>query len=201
MKLYWHPFSVVPRRVRIALREKDLACEEIEVDLPGGALRQPEFRRLNPFGQVPVLEDGGLVIAESIAILEYLEDRYPTPALRPADPAGRAIARRLMLWAGDYLMPAWKAWMQPRFSPAVSFDDPAVARGRHDLAEHLDVLEARLRGQDWLAGTYSLADVCYAPIVTTLGLVDLGGLLDERPAARAWVERLAARPAVHATRP
>jgi glutathione S-transferase len=70
MKLYWHLFSVVPRRVRIALREKDLACEEIEVDLPGGALRQPEFRRLNPFGQVPVLEDGGLVIAESIAILE-----------------------------------------------------------------------------------------------------------------------------------
>jgi glutathione S-transferase len=42
---------------------------------------------------------------------------------------------------------------------------------------------------------------CYAPFVTTLGLVDLGGLLDERPAARAWVERLAARPAVHATRP
>jgi glutathione S-transferase len=42
---------------------------------------------------------------------------------------------------------------------------------------------------------------CYAPFVTTLGLVDLGGLLDERPAARAWVERLASRPAVHATRP
>jgi glutathione S-transferase len=77
----------------------------------------------------------------------------------------------------------------------------SVARGRHDLAEHLDVLEARLRGQDWLAGTYSLADVCYAPFVTTLGRVNLGGLLDERPAARAWVERLAARPAVHATRP
>ena len=58
MKLYWHPFSIFPRRVQIALREKGIACEEVQVDLPGGALREPEFRRLNPFGQVPVLQDG-----------------------------------------------------------------------------------------------------------------------------------------------
>ncbi len=201
MKLYWHPFSVVPRRVRIALREKALACEEVEVDLPGGGLRRPEFRRLNPFGQVPVLEDDGLVIAESLAILEYLDDRYPAQPLRPADAEGRAITRQLMLWSGDYLLPAWKAWMLPRFSPDVAPDDVSVSRGRHDISEHLDVLADRLRGREWLAGAYSLADICYAPFVTTLDLVDLGGLLDERPVVRAWVDRLAARPAVHATRP
>lgn len=201
MRLYWHPFSVVPRRVRIAVREKGLACEEVEVDLPGGALRTPEFRRLNPFGQVPVLEDDGLVIAESIAILEYLEERYPTPALLPADPAARAVARQFMLSAGDYFMPPWKAWMQPRFAPGIAADDPTVIHGRDDMAEHLDVLAARLGGRDWLAGAYSLADVCYAPFVTTLDLVDLGRMLDERPEVRAWADRLAARPAVHATRP
>ncbi len=201
LRLYWHPFSVVPRRVRIAVREKGVTCEEVEVDLPGGALRTADFRRLNPFGQVPVLEDGGLVIAESIAILEYLEERHPTPALLPPDPALRAAARQLMLWSGDYLMPAWKAWMAPRFSPDVAVDDPSVTRGRRDVAEHLDVLGERLRDREWLVGGYSLADVCYAPFVTTLDLVGLGELVEERPAVRAWVERLSARPAVRATRP
>ena len=95
----------------------------------------------------------------------------------------------------------WKAWMQPRFLPAIPPDDPSVTRGRHDMSEHLDALESRLSGQEWLVGAYSLADICYAPFVTTLDLVDLGGLLDERPAVRAWVDRLAARPAVDATRP
>src|SRR5206468_12483122 len=83
MKLYWHPFSIIPRRVRIAFREKGIPCDEVEVDLPGGAPRGPEFRRVNPFAQVPVLEDGDLIVSESVAILEYLEERFPTPALLP----------------------------------------------------------------------------------------------------------------------
>ena len=85
MKLYWHPFSIFPRRVRIALREKSIAHEEIIVDILGGAQHAPEFRRLNPFGQMPVLEDDGLVISESIAILAYLEERHPTPGLISKD--------------------------------------------------------------------------------------------------------------------
>ncbi len=199
MRLYWHPFSVVPQRVRIAVREKGLACEEVEVDLPGGALGQPAFRRLNPFGQVPVLEDDGVVVAESIAILESLEERHPSPPLLPAGPAARAAARQCMLWSGDYLMPAWKAWVGPRFSPAIAADDPSVHQARADLAAHLDVLAGRLATREWLAGDDSFADICYAPFVTTLDLVELGALLDERPAVRAWVDRLAARPAVRAT--
>jgi glutathione S-transferase len=201
MKLYWHPFSIFPRRVQIALREKGIDCEEVEVDLPGGALRGPEFRRLNPFGQVPVLQDGDLVIAESIAILEYIEERYPTPALMPTGAANRAVVRQFMLCSGDYLAPAWKAWVAPRFSTDVRPDDPSVQQGRDMIAVHLDVLGARLQAATWLVGDYSLADIGYAPLVTLLDLVGLGDLIRARPVVQAWIERLAARPAVRDTAP
>ncbi len=148
-----------------------------------------------------MLEDGELVITESVAILEYLEERHPVPALLSTNVARRARTRELMLWSFDYLVPGWKAWMAPWFSRAVARDDPSVARGRDDIAAHLDVLEARLGGQEWLVGDYSLADVCYAPIVTVLDYVGLQELLGTRPAVRAWVERLLRRPAVRDTAP
>jgi len=97
LRLHWHPFSIIPRRVRIALREKNVPFEEMEVDLLSGAHREAAFRRLNPFGQIPVLEDGDLVICESVAILEYLEERFPSPCLLAADVAPRAITRQFML--------------------------------------------------------------------------------------------------------
>lgn len=201
MKLWWHPFSVFPRRVRIALREKALACDEVIVDLPGGALQQPEFLRLNPFAQVPVLEDGDLVLAESVAILEYLEERYPSPPLLPVDAVARARVRELVLWSNGYLAPAWKAALAPLFVPGVQADDPSVRDGRAALARYLDVLEARLGDASWLAGGYSLADVCHAPFVTTLAMAGCGDVLQARARVAAWVERLAARPAVRDTAP
>ena len=201
MRLYWHPFSIIPRRVRIVLREKAIPHEEVEVDLPGGAHREATFRRLNPFAQLPVLEDGPLVVAESIAILEYLEERFPLPALLPVDPAARALCRQYMLFAGDYLNGAWEAWMAPYFSPSVPRDGPSVREGRDRIAYHLDVLQERLAGRTWLVDQYSLADICYAPIVTGLDYVKLGDLLVTRPAVRAWVEQLAQRPAVRDTQP
>lgn len=201
MELYWHPFSVFPRRVQIALREKGIAYEEVVVDLPGGGLRAPEFRRLNPFGQVPVLRDGEAVISESIAILEYLEESHPKPELMPARAAERARVRQFMLWSGDYLAPAWKSCMAPRFNPEVRADDPSVVQGRAAIAAHLDVLGERLSDSNWLAGDFSLADVCYAPFVTVFAMIGLDDLLRERASVRHWIDRLSARPSVRDTAP
>jgi glutathione S-transferase len=197
MRLYWHPFSIFPRRVRIALREKQITCEEVEIDLPGGATRSAEFRRLNPFGQVPVLEDDGLVIYESVAILEYLEERHPTPPLLPRDSAARARSRQLMLASGDYFAAPLKRWLTRLFTPESQWDRDDQERAARELAEHLDVLQPMLAGGEYLTGTFSLADVAYAPLVSELASCRL----EARPAVRAWVERLRARPSVRSTSP
>ena len=199
MRLHWHPFSLFPRRVRIALLEKALPYEDVIVDLPGGALKTPEFRRLNPFGQVPVLEDDGLVLFESVAILEYLDERYPTPSLLPSDVRLRATARQWMLTAGDYLLGPFHRWLARMFTPEATWDRPDQERAREEIAAHLDVLERTLDGREHLAGSFSLADVCYAPFMCELETVQLGALLAERPRVRAWTERLKARPSIRAT--
>ena len=201
MRLYWHPFSIFPRRVRIALREKAVPYEEVEIDLPGGATRGVEFRRLNPFGHVPVLEDDGLVIYESLAILEYLEERFPSPALLPGDAAGRARTRQLMFASGDYFAAPLKRWLTRLFTPKETWDRADQERAVVELGEHLDVLEPMLAGREYLVDGFSLADVAYAPLVADLDACRLDHLLAERPAVRAWVERLRARPSVRATSP
>jgi glutathione S-transferase len=201
VRLLWHPFSIFPRRVRIAIREKGIACDEVVVDLPGGALKTPEFRRLNPFGQVPVLEDDGLVLYESIAILEYLEERHPTPPLMPSgDPVVRARTRQLMLAAGDYLTPPFHRWLAQFFTPESSWDRADQARAADEIAAHLDVLEGVLGdGRAHLTGAFSLADVCYAPFVCELATARLERLVDARPRVRAWIERLQARDSIRTT--
>ncbi len=200
LKLYTHPFSIVPWRVRIALHEKDIPYEMVETNLYSEA-PTPEFLALNPFAQIPVIDDEGFVLAESLAILEYLEETRPAPALLPEAPQARAAARQLMCWGTDYWPPAWKQWMAPRLPAALAdpWTEASVAEARASICHHLDVLEARLRPDAWLVGDYSLADVCYAPFVLVLDRVDLGEEITRRARVSAWVERLRARPAVAET--
>lgn len=195
MKLYWHPVSLMPWRVRIALAEKALAFEEEIVDLPGGAGQEPAFLALNPFGQAPVLEDRGTVIAESTAILEYLEELAPEPRLMPTALSARALVRQFMGWSTDTWPFSWKRWVAPQ-SIGIPPGAEVAARGRGELAAHLDVLASRLETAHWLVEDYSLADICYAPLIVVAARAGLSEEIDARPPVAAWVERLKARPAV-----
>ncbi|MEO1169025.1 MAG: glutathione S-transferase family protein [Pseudomonadota bacterium] len=200
MKLHWHPFSIIPWRVRIALHEKNLSYDDVIVDVFSN---QPDaaFRDINPFAQIPVLEDGGLILAESLAILEYLEEKYPSPALMPGTIEKRATARKLMCWGTDYWPPAWKKWMAPRLpkSDADPWTDESVDEGRKEIAAHLDILEPLLANADWLVGEYSLADICYAPFVLVLDRVELGEEIENRRGVAGWVSRLLERRAIQET--
>jgi len=98
LTLYHYDRSTACQRVRLALEEKGLSYESVVVDTArgdAGAL-PANYHELNPKGLVPAIVDDGKAVAESLVILEYLEDAFPEPALRPADPHGRAVMRQWM---------------------------------------------------------------------------------------------------------
>jgi maleylacetoacetate isomerase len=97
LKLYGYWRSSAAYRVRIALELKGLTYESVPVHLvrDGGEQRKPAYRRVNPQGRVPALEHDGRVLTQSLAIIEYLDETWPEPALLPPTPAGRARVRAL----------------------------------------------------------------------------------------------------------
>ena len=110
MKLYTYFRSSCSYRVRIALEWKGLAWQGIALQLRRGDQREPAHLARNPQGLVPTLVDGEVVVSQSLAILEYLEECYPASPLLPPDPAGRARVRQLALavaceprWSGSDL--------------------------------------------------------------------------------------------------
>ena len=167
-------------RVRIVLAEKGIEYETVEIDLDD---RPAWIYEKNPLGKVPVLEEGEFVLAESAVVNEYLEERYPEPALWPADPAERAFGRLLVFRFDELSKPYY-----------------ALRRGDDDARERLDPqlakLNAILEAQAFLSGReYGLADVAYVPWI--LRARDrLGVRIDSLPALAGWVERLSARPAI-----
>jgi glutathione S-transferase len=168
-------------RVRIVLAEKRLGYETVEIDLSD---RPAWLYAKNPLGKVPVLEeDGGLVLPESPVIMEYLEERFPEPALWPSDPAERALGR---LWLD-------------RFDVRLGDDYYARRRGEDShLDDRLAELDAALVGQPFLTGReYGLADIGYVPWILR-ARSNLGVDLDPYPAISEWLERLSERPAVAA---
>jgi glutathione S-transferase len=169
-------------RARIALAEKGIAYDAVEIDLDD---RPAWLYEKNPLGKVPVYEeDEGLVLPESEVIMEYLEERYPEPALWPADPAERALGR---------------LWLQ-RFDDRLGGAYYAARRGdgRERLDARLTELDRALEAQPYLTGReYGLADVGYVPwILRALDRfeVELG------PSLTDWLERISARPAVASER-
>jgi glutathione S-transferase len=200
MKLYHHPFSTYSRRVRIALLEKQIDMELIEVDLASRANRAEPYLSLNPYGRVPTLVDDDLVLYESTAILDYLEAKYPQPyPLVPGDIKQRAlVAMHMKLCDLQMSRPAGVIVFSKRFIPEAAWRLEEMAKAGREIEKHLAILDKALAGKEYLAsGRYTLADLCYVPFLEFLPLMAL-----ETPAnVNAWSERLLSRPSSVATKP
>ena len=103
LKFYYHPLSPLARRVWIALLEKKIAFESIIINLQDGEQFKPEFLQLNPFHHVPVIVDDGLQVIESLAILDYLEAKYPEFSLLPSNPEKLAKVRMVQMVTSNEL--------------------------------------------------------------------------------------------------
>jgi len=163
IKLYDYDGSPYCQRVRMVLAEKKLAYEKIPTDIRKGEARTPEYLKLCPYGQVPVLVDGDAVLYESAIINEYLDEKYPTPALRPADPARRAKMRILIDFIDQHLNPPYTAYRLEFQKPEDQQDKGLMETKRREVLDHLKVLDQELAGKEYLLGEFTLADVAIAP--------------------------------------
>jgi glutathione S-transferase len=183
MRLYSGPLSLFTAKVRIALAEKGLPYERVEV---GWSLARryephhPDVVALNPKKQVPVLVDGELAVYDSTLIFEYLEDRHPEPPLYPRDVAGRARCRQLEAAADEILFPHAEA---------------ALAGARAAIGRYCEEREKEFSHRAWLCGDFSVADIASFVFLNAAATLGAPVRADQTRLSR-WFERTAARPAV-----
>jgi len=199
IRFYFGSGSPFAWRVQLVLEEKGLAYEPVLLSFQKGEHKRPEHLARHPHGKVPALSDGHLVLYESTPIVEYLEDRYPVPALLPADAAGRAAVRIEEGEAALYFAEAFGAVArQAFFTPPERRDEAVLAEARASVRRELERLEARAtaRGGDHVLGAaLTRADLTWIPFVEIAARAGVEIEPAVTPWLHAWRERMRARPA------
>jgi maleylacetoacetate isomerase len=200
MKLFGYWRSLATLRVRIALNLKGLVAEEVPVDLLAGEQRLPDYVAVNPQMVVPALVDGeDPPLFQSLAILEYLDERYPDPPLLPKDARGRARARGLaQIVACDshpLVVPRVREYLAQEFGLE---EARRLIWVRHWIAAGLRAIEQNLAthpatGQYCHGDTVSIADICLVSLAVGNTLFE--GTMSEFPVAGGIVERCMAQDA------
>lgn len=197
LKLYHQPISVNSRRPWIALLEKGVDFELIEMKLDGDQF-QPEFVALNPFHHIPVLVDDDFRVVESLAILDYLEAKYPTPALLPKEAKALGTVRMVEMVTINELIPA----MNPLFRQMIGFDDDPrkVEEAKQKSATALAFFEQLLGDGSYFGSEQlTLADIVAGSSIPWLP--QMGLALEDYPKLNAWCDRLMQRPSWQTTQP
>jgi glutathione S-transferase len=189
LTFYDAPVSGNTYKVRLLLKQLAIPHEVVRLDIKGGAVRTPEFRKVNPFGRVPYIVEDGFGLAESNAILSYLARGT---RMLPADARSIALVQQWMFFEQNQVELAIGI---PRFWKKLGIDQPAPLwehYGARAVAS-LKVLERHLAGRKWFVGeAYSVADL--ALFAYTHMAPDAGHDLAQFPAVTAWLQRVREQP-------
>ncbi len=201
MKLHGAIISPNVRKVIIACMVKGINFES-NIIIPGPALKQPEFLKINPLGQIPALEDDGLTISDSNVILQYLEEKHPATPLMPSTPKERAAARWLSEYAGAALFPVCgtlfrENLINPNYLKQATNQEAVDETITKKFPPVLDYLEAQTPDEGFLFGeAIGIADISVISMFINAGY---GGYsVDENrwPKLAAYVERGLSHPVV-----
>lgn len=201
--LYHYPLCPFSRKVRLCLAEKKL---DFLQEITNFWEKKPELTNLNPLGYVPVLVDlNGSVLADSSAIVEYLDEAYPDRKMYPDDLLGRAEARRLMFWFDSKfayevsMILLWEKVIKRMVAKGSSGsntgpDSNLIRQTRNTLTYHLDYIAWLIDRRNWLAGDhFSVADITAA---AHLSVIDYFGDInwDKFEPVKNWFMRIKSRP-------
>lgn len=197
LTLYHLPFSPNSRRVWVTLIEKGLEFELVNVQLANGEQFRPEFLAISPFHHIPALVDDGFNIVESLAILDYLEAKYPTPVMLPQNAKDLVIVRMVAQASVNEILPAMNPMMP------VMFDLPgknpeAIEQATRKITTALKFFENLLDERPYFGSNHlTLAEAVAGTIIPWLPKIGIS--FSEYPKLTAWCDRLVARPAWQTT--
>jgi glutathione S-transferase len=197
LKFYYAPISANSRRVWITLLEKQIPFEPIIIDLDGEQF-QSEFTAINPLQRVPAIVDNELRIFESLAILDYLEAKYPMPELMPKELDKLAISRMISMVSLTELQPA--AITLTKQLMGLAIDPTRVEKARQRSLSILQFFEDTIANRPYFTGnTFTIADIVAGTLVPSASMFGIS--LDPYPELSAWIERLSQRESFQQTAP
>lgn len=190
LQFYYSRLSINARRVWVTLLEKNLEFEPILMRLNGDQF-QPDFLKLNPFHHIPVLIDDGFSLFESLAILDYLEAKYPQPTFMPTDAQEIAKVRMIELVTVNELPPASIVLMKEMLDVEVEMKQ--IEKAKQTMATSLQYFENNLsENQTYFIGEkFTYADIVAGTAVESIPF--LGISLEPYPKLTKWLNNLQTR--------
>ena len=190
LRIYYAPPSIYGRKVLAVLEEKGLDYEIERLSFSTQDHLKPEYLALNPNGEIPTLVDDNVVIYESTAIIEYLNDEYPEPPLLAEDSASRAKARMIDDFCDLHFFRSLIKCLIKKVLKSETLEETDIT----PVMQGLKRLESYLGNQEWIAGKFSLADCAVMAGIATFEGLSLGTLAHTSKAFQDYVQRLKKRP-------
>lgn len=194
LQFYYHPLSPLARRVWLTLLEKNIEFEPIVVNLDRGEQLKPEFLAINPFRKVPAIVDGDFKLIESMAIMEYLEAKYPQPSLLPQQPEALAKIKMAQMVVSNELV--------SKVIPLILNDPQSIetAKAKRHLKRVCQFLTDLLGDKNYFGGNHlTLGDIVVGNSLVLIDLLDLD--LTSFPQLQAYIYRLMKREAWQTVQP